>query len=156
DRRKGRLEREVDGSMVSTDASDAWDASRASASLPDRLARRLALATDGGSALPSTPRSAEPDWQEVAAGSFFQLLATDHDRHRISMLVRLPPGTAYPPHRHAEFEQLHLLDGELRIDERKLRPGDCTRSEAGSEDERVWSETGCTCLLITSTLDVLV
>ena len=29
------------------------------------------------------------------------------------MLVRLAPGTDYPPHRHAGVEELHLLDGEI-------------------------------------------
>ena len=57
--------------------------------------------------------------------------------------------------RHAGVEELHLLDGELWIDDRKLYPGDYNRAEPGTADHRVWSETGCTCVLITSTRDVL-
>jgi anti-sigma factor ChrR (cupin superfamily) len=83
------------------------------------------------------------------------MLAADSEQHRISMLVRLAPGAAYPPHVHAGVEELHLLDGELWIDARKLYPGDYNRAERGTGDERVWSETGCTCVLITSTLDAL-
>jgi anti-sigma factor ChrR (cupin superfamily) len=71
------------------------------------------------------------------------------------MLVRLAPGARYPAHTHAGAEELHLLDGELWIDERKLLPGDYNHGAPGEGDERVWSETGCTCLLITSTKDVL-
>jgi anti-sigma factor ChrR (cupin superfamily) len=71
------------------------------------------------------------------------------------MLVRLAPGANYPPHTHAGIEELHLLDGELWIDERKLFPGDYNYATAGSGDERVWSETGCTCVLITSSQDIL-
>ena len=52
-------------------------------------------------------------------------------------------------------EELHLLDGELWIDERKLFPGDYNYGAPGAGDERVWSETGCTCVLITSTRDLL-
>src|SRR5215831_14661998 len=52
-------------------------------------------------------------------------------------------------------EELHLLDGELWIDERKLVPGDYNYGTAGAGDERVWSETGCTCFLVTSTKDAL-
>jgi hypothetical protein len=70
-------------------------------------------------------------------------------------LVRLAPGTAYPPHRHAGVEELFLLHGELWIDDRKLYPGDYNRGEPGAADERVWSETGCTCVLITSPSDVI-
>ena len=57
--------------------------------------------------------------------------------------------------RHAGVEELHLLHGELWIDDKKLYPGDYNRAEPGTADTRVWSETGCTCVLITSTRDVL-
>jgi hypothetical protein len=57
------------------------------------------------------------------------------------MLVRLAPGASYPPHTHAAAEELHLLDGELWIDERKLLPGDYYYGAPGGGDERVWSKT---------------
>jgi putative transcriptional regulator len=41
------------------------------------------------------------------------------------------------------------------IDDRKLYPGDYNRAEAGSIDRRVWSETGCTCVLVTSYHDII-
>jgi hypothetical protein len=41
------------------------------------------------------------------------------------------------------------------IDDRKLCAGDHHRAEPGTTDRRVWSETGCTCLLVTSVRDVL-
>ena len=47
------------------------------------------------------------------------------------------------------------IHGELMIDDLKLYPGDYNRAEAGSVDRRVWSETGCTCVLITSYDDVI-
>jgi DNA-directed RNA polymerase specialized sigma24 family protein len=97
----------------------------------------------------------EPDWKEVAPGIACKLLATDDQRDRVSMLVRLAPGVDYPPHTHAGVEELHLLHGELWIDERKLHPGDYSRAEPGTSDNRVWSETGCTCVLITSPHDRL-
>jgi hypothetical protein len=52
-------------------------------------------------------------------------------------------------------EELHLLDGELWINDRKLYPGDYNRAEPGTTDKRVWSQTGCTCVLITSSRDEL-
>ena len=70
-------------------------------------------------------------------------------------LVRLAPGASYPAHTHAGVEELHLLDGELWIDERKLVPGDYNYGAPGTDDHRVWSETGCTCVLVTSTEDLL-
>ena len=139
------------------DSFVAWpiDVLAPSASLWGRLAGRIATETGGEPVLPATRQWSEPDWQEAAPGIFCKLLATDSERNRVSMLVRLAPGVAYPPHTHSGTEELHLLDGELWIEERKLRPGDYNRAESGSADRRVWSETGCTCVLMTSTQDVL-
>src|SRR5258706_9123166 len=95
------------------------------------------------------------DFRKVAPGIECKLLATDTERHRVSMLVRLAPGASYPAHTHAGVEELHLLDGELWIDARKLFPGDYNYGAPGAGDERVWSETGCTCVLVTSTKDIL-
>src|SRR4051812_30612133 len=126
-----------------------------SASLQERLARLIAGDGKGQPALPMAEAWAEPEWQEVAPGISCKLLATDTDNKRVSMLVRLAPGTDYPPHTHAGVEELHLLDGELWIEDRKLYPGDYNRGEPGTGDKRVYSETGCTCFLVTSFSDIL-
>jgi hypothetical protein len=133
------------------------DVLRPPTSLEERLARRIAAETGENSVIPPSRgrRWDEPEWEEVAPGICCKLMATDAKEHRVSMLVRLLPGVEYPPHTHAGLEELFLLDGELWIDGRKLNPGDYNRAEAGSGDKRVWSETGCTCVLITSTQDVL-
>ena len=130
------------------------DVLRPPASLQLRLARRIAKET-GQAHAPPPPAWSEPNWEEVASGIQCKLLARDAEAHRISMLVRLAPGASYPPHTHAGVEELHLLDGELWIDDRKLHAGDYNYGPRGASDERVWSETGCTCLLVTSTEDVL-
>jgi anti-sigma factor ChrR (cupin superfamily) len=129
------------------------DLLRPAAALQGRLAMRIA----GNSGQPTVPppQWREPDWLEVAAGIDCKLLATDKKRHRVSMLVRLAPGARYPAHTHADVEELHLLHGELWIDARKLGAGDYNRGAPGAGDDRVWSETGCTCLLVTSTKDLL-
>ena len=131
------------------------DMVRPSASLWDRLARRIAVETGEEPVVPPPQRWVEPEWEEAAPGISVKLLATDTEKDRVSMLVRLAPGAAYPPHRHGDVEELYLLDGELMIDEKKLYPGDYNRAEAGSADQRVWSETGCTCVLITSVEDII-
>lgn len=120
-----------------------------------RLAQRIAAETGGRSVASATPQWTEPEWEEVAPGISCKLLATDTERHRVSMLVRLAPGIEYPPHTHAGVEELHLLDGELLIDDRLLYPGDYNRAEPGSSDKRVRSRTGCTCVLMTSMQDAI-
>jgi anti-sigma factor ChrR (cupin superfamily) len=124
------------------------------ASLWDRLATRIAADAETP-VLPAASSPAEPDWEEVAPGISCKLLSTDALHDRVSMLVRLAPGAAYPPHTHAGVEELHLLAGELWIDNRRLFPGDYNRAEPETADRRVWSRTGCMCVLITSTRDRL-
>jgi hypothetical protein len=132
------------------------DILRPSTPLWGRLAQRIADGTGGNpSQLPEARWRDEPAWKTVAPGITCKLLATDAANGRVSMLVRLAPGVAYPPHSHAGTEDLHLLDGELWIEDRKLSPGDYSHAEPGTGDSRVWSETGCTCVLVTSSRDVL-
>ncbi len=135
----------------------AWptDVARPTRSLRERLAERIADETGGEIVLPEPSEWSEPPWDKVASGIECKLLAADEERHRVSMLVRLEPGASYPPHTHAGVEELHLLDGELWIDGRKLLPGDYNYGAPGAGDDSVWSETGCTCVLVTSTRDVL-
>ena len=135
----------------------AWPADilRPPASLQGRLALRIAEETGKQPVPPPARQWSEPEWEQVAPGIECKLLATDTERHRVSMLVRLAPGASYPAHTHAGVEELHLLDGELWIDERKLFPGDYNYSPPGATDYRVFSETGCICVLVTSVEDVL-
>jgi anti-sigma factor ChrR (cupin superfamily) len=149
--------RELESLQSVVDRFACWptDVLRPGPSLQARLARRIAEETGTEPVLPPMAKQSEPDWEQVAAGIECKLLATDTERHRVAMLVRLAPGASYPPHTHAGVEQLHLLDGELWIDARKLVPGDYNYGAPGASDQRVWSETGCTCVLLTSTRDVL-
>jgi RNA polymerase sigma factor (sigma-70 family) len=123
--------------------------------LQARLARCIAEETGRQPAPLPQRRWVEPEWEEVAPGIECKLLATDTERRWVSMQVRLAPGASYPAHTHAGPEELHLLDGELWIDGRKLVPGDYNYGAPGEGDESVYSETGCTCILVTSIEDVL-
>ena len=127
------------------------DLLRPAADLWERLAHRIAEETTDAPSAPEVP--VEPGWADVAPGIACKLLAIDTQTNRVDMLVRLAPGAAYPPHRHAGVEELYLLDGELVVNDTTLRPGDYLRSDAGTIDRLVWSATGCTCVLMTSSRD---
>ena len=159
-------QRELESLRPVVDRFVSWpiDVLRPTTSLQARLALRIAEETGKRPVMPPAPMGerawgkqawSEPEWEQVAPGIECKLLATDAERHRVSMLVRLAPGASYPPHTHAGVEELHLLDGELWVDERKLCPGDYNYGASGAGDERVWTETGCTCVLVTSTKDTL-
>lgn len=147
----------ADGKAPTAEATAPGDVLHPPASLQARLALRIARET-GTEPLAVPPLAAgwsEPAWEQVAPGINCKVLANDTVRRRVSMLVRLAPGASYPPHTHAGIEELHLLHGELWVDERKLAPGDYNCGQPGASDDHVWSATGCTCLLVTSTDDVL-
>jgi anti-sigma factor ChrR (cupin superfamily) len=156
-------QRELEGLRLIIDSFVAWptDVLRPTTSLHERLAQRIAAdgeangTNEADAARIAASSWVEPPWEEVAPGIECKLLATDQERARVSMLVRLAAGARYPAHTHAGVEELHLLDGELWIDGKKLVPGDYNYGAAGAGDEHVWSEGGCTCVLVTSFKDVL-
>ena len=131
------------------------DVLRPAESLWGRLAQRIAGETAMPPFVPPLEAPVKPEWEEAAPGIHVKILATNSGNDSVSMLVRLDPGTDYPGHTHAGIEELHLLHGILKVNAKTLYPGDFIHSEAGSIDHRVWSETGCTCFLVTSTKDTL-
>src|SRR3981081_3039458 len=84
------------------------DGLRHTTSLEARLALRIAEETGKDAVLPPAGRWSEPEWEQVAPGIECKLLATDAERHRVSMLVRLAPGASYPAHTHAGVEGPHI------------------------------------------------
>jgi quercetin dioxygenase-like cupin family protein len=131
------------------------DVLRPAESLWSRLAKRIASDEGTQPFVPPSDAPVKPEWEEAAPGIHVKILAKNTENDSVSMLVRLDPGTDYPGHTHAGVEELHLRHGILKVDERTLYPGDFIHSEADSVDHRVWSETGCTCFLMTSTQDAL-
>ena len=131
------------------------DVLRPAESLWNRLAQRIANEGTARSFVPPLEAPVKPAWEQAAPGIHVKILARNAGHDNVSMLVRLDPGTDYPGHTHAGIEELHLLHGVLKVDDRTLYPGDFIHAEAGSVDHRVWSETGCTCFLLTSTEDAL-
>ena len=150
-----RLEIETLRPIIRSFVSWSTDVLRPAESLWGRLAKRIASEGPVRPFVSPLEAPAKPEWEEVAPGIQVKILARNAESDSVSMLVRLDPGTDYPGHKHAGIEELHLLHGILKVDDRTLYPGDFIHSEAGSLDHRVWSETGCTCFLMTSTKDTL-
>src|SRR5688572_3225459 len=94
-----------------------------------RVANRISKEAGLEIRLPTVRTHVEPDWRQVSPGIWCKVLAIDEEWRRVSMLVRLAPGVIYPAHTHACAEELHLLDGELWIDGRKLFAGEYNHAE---------------------------
>jgi anti-sigma factor ChrR (cupin superfamily) len=69
---------------------------------------------------------------------------------RAMQLVRFPPGTAFPAHKHEGPEFVYVLEGELIQNGRRLGRGWASVSAAGTVDDDVRTERGCTFLLVYS------
>ena len=115
------------------------------------LKKHLMLCTAVMAVTAAQPVSAAP-WTRGFVVSAYEYAFRYGGRPDFSRGTEVEPGVDCP---HAGDEELHLLDGELWIDEHKLFPGDYNYGAPGAGDDRVWSETGCTCVLVTSTKDTL-
>jgi anti-sigma factor ChrR (cupin superfamily) len=60
--------------------------------------------------------------------------AEDTPKHEAgaTVLIRMDPGHGYPPHRHADVEEVLVLAGGYRDERGEHRAGDYVRYEAGS------------------------
>ena len=63
-------------------------------------------------------------------------------------LVRLEPGVRLPVHTHELPEFIYVLEGELRLADKRLTRGCVSVASAGSVHSDVRSETGCVFLLV--------
>ncbi len=68
----------------------------------------------------------------------------------MTMLVRLAPGGTIARHRHAQIEELYVMEGSCICAGELLEPGDYHRAEAGSVHPVTYGELGCLALVITS------
>lgn len=96
-------------------------------------------------------RTSELEWQEVSPGTFVKMLHNDMVNARATVLCRMDPGSVYGSHRHAQMEELYVLEGACHCAGRLMYPGDYHRAEAGSIHPPTSTETGSLMLVISST-----
>jgi quercetin dioxygenase-like cupin family protein len=135
---------------------------------------RARIGLDGG---PTRPAASQvwKDWAGNAAADAHILMAggspfedtsiegirvrrlfVDEPADRITMLVEMDPGTAYPAHRHGGVEECFVVRGDLAIDERvEMHAGDYQRMESGSRHGVQSTRAGCLLLVVSSRHDEL-
>ena len=86
-------------------------------------------------------------------GCWSKLLFVKEQLHVATSLVRMDAGTHFPAHRHQGPEEVFLLDGDLVVEGKKMKPGDYCRAETGTIHSESYTESGCLFLLIASQLD---
>jgi anti-sigma factor ChrR (cupin superfamily) len=95
-------------------------------------------------------------WEPTAVdGIEARKLFVDAAHDRVTMLVRMAAGTAYPGHVHATAEECFVLSGDLRTGTEHLHEGDYQRAAAGSIHQPQVTDGGCVLLLVSSLHDTL-
>jgi anti-sigma factor ChrR (cupin superfamily) len=98
-------------------------------------------------------RSADMPWEHIAPGFLRKTLFVDHERNYSTHLLRVEPGMRYSSHRHADVEEILVLEGDLNIHGVVMGPGDYCRAEPDSIHQETFTESGCLLLQLTSQLD---
>lgn len=97
---------------------------------------------------------ASADWQphEVPRSSF-KILTTDRTTGAVTMVLRLEPGAEFPAHEHRGPEECYVVDGSFFIGDRFYQQGDFIHAEPGTADEKIYSPSGTTVILVVSAAD---
>lgn len=89
------------------------------------------------------------DWfQHPVEGIKVKQLAVNHEKNYVMLLMKVAAGTQYPPHHHSGAEECYVIDGDLYAQGQLLGPGDFHHAEGGSDHEPLYTERGCTLLLV--------
>jgi anti-sigma factor ChrR (cupin superfamily) len=122
--------------------------------------RRRLLAGVPATPVDETPlvvRAGDDGWMPgPIPGMTVRPLFRDAAGQRSTQLVRVTPGVTYPTHRHADTEEIYLLDGDLLVNGEVLATGDYCAALAGSVHEEIATHTGCAFISTSSERDVLV
>ena len=102
---------------------------------------------------PATPSWFAPEWEDVAPVFPASCSRPIPKGGCVSMLVRLAAGAEYPPHTHAAPRSCTCSRANWMTSASSTPV--ILRADPSTSDQRVWSETGCACVLVTSTKDAL-
>ncbi|MCC3409625.1 MAG: cupin domain-containing protein [Microcoleus sp. PH2017_10_PVI_O_A] len=96
-------------------------------------------------------RSRDVKWRPYSVpGISIGKLYIDKEKRQITCLMRLEPGVTFPLHRHADSEEVFVLEGDLIVEGEVCYQGDYIRSVPGSTHSPV-TEGGCLLLIKSST-----
>lgn len=99
---------------------------------------------------------AELPWEATGIpGIESKCLMVDREGDRVTMMVRMAPGTSYPPHRHGGLEECMVLSGDLYSDNFQMKAGDYQSASKDSRHGRQHTREGCVLLINSSLQDEL-
>lgn len=138
-----------------------WAAPRAvpGSETRSRLMERVSdLERDNGRPKPANPqvdlpefltiRAEEGGWECAGDGVQVKRLFVDEARSTVTSLFKLAPGARCEGHRHAGSEECYVLEGDFRVNDEVLGPGDYHCAMPGSVDETLSTVAGATILIV--------
>jgi putative transcriptional regulator len=126
-------------------------------SVRDRLLARIHTAAAADHRAWTLVRDRSDGWEAAGIeGMWRKLLYRDQTAERRTTLVRMQPAACYPAHRHADTEELYVLDGDLAVEGHVLHAGDFCAAFEGTTHRSVSSMSGCLLLVVASECDEVV
>ncbi len=111
---------------------------------------------EAGAAAVVTVPAAGAGWESTdVPGIDVRRLFVDPAADRVTMLVRMAPGTSYPAHRHGGVEECFVIEGELKVGDDVLHAGDYQRCDLRSVHVVQSTDTGCLLFIVSSMHDEL-
>ena len=99
-------------------------------------------------------RGAQLGWEPGSVpGVEVKRLSADAARRRVTLLVRMAPDAVYPAHRHADVEELYLLEGDVLVNGVLMRAGDYCRAGEATVHDTIRTPTGCVFIVTASARD---
>lgn len=93
-------------------------------------------------------RGGEPGWQTSRIpGVAYRMLKEAPEKNAGTFLVKMEPGTAYPPHLHPGGEEVYVVSGAMRVGPDRLVAGDYLFTPPGGSHDADTVE-GCTFLVV--------
>ena len=93
-------------------------------------------------------KASDAPWKPTGTpGVDIRIMYVDKVRQRVTACLKMAPGHRYPHHAHPGVEEVFVLEGDLRLGDTVLRPGDYQRAEGGTHHEDQYSESGCLILI---------
>lgn len=112
----------------------------------------LARIDAAGLQLPGTrtQRGTAAQWKEIGPGITSRVLHVDRDNNRISVLIRMVPGSTYDAHSHAIEEETLVIEGDWNIGDLHLKAGDYHVASTSAHHCAGHTVSGCLIHVVTS------
>jgi quercetin dioxygenase-like cupin family protein len=93
-------------------------------------------------------KDAEAIWQPSRIpGVAYRMLREAAEKNAGTFLVKMEPGTSYPPHLHPGGEEVYVVAGSMRVGPERLSAGDYLFTPPGGYHDADTVE-GCTFLVV--------